>query len=44
MEINISKNIFTIYDKEKKCILENNSTFEEGETEWLIGIYSWNNN
>ena len=43
MEINISKNLFILYDKEKKSIMENNYEFEKGE-DWLIGIYSYYNN
>ena len=39
MEINISKNLFILSDKEKKSIMENNYEFEQGE-DWLIGIYS----
>ena len=43
MEINISKNLFILYDKEKKCIMENNYEFEQGD-DWCIGIYSFFSN
>ncbi len=44
MEVNISKNLLHLYDKEKKCFMENNYQFEEGNEDWLIGISSHTNN